>query len=166
MNDKQQMTNLSSKDLQIFIDQHKLPATIIHLKEDTPTVPDAARVLGVEMEKILKSLVFLVKDDPILVIASGTARIDPRPLAAHFGIGRKWIKFASPEQALHITGYIVGSMPPFGHKATLETFIDADVTSLETIYAGGGDVHALMQLDVTQLLAVTGGRVLSLTKTI
>lgn len=145
----------NSRHLQQFIDAQRIEATIIHLTENTPTVPDAARALGVPEAQIIKSLVFLVNGNPILVIANGSQRIDTRNLANHFGVGRKRIKFASAAQALEITGYIVGSMPPFGHKTALPTFIDSQVATLPVIYGGGGDIHAMLKLASEQLLQAT-----------
>ncbi len=125
------------------------------MKQHTPTVPEAAKALGVQAWQIIKSLVFLIKDEPVLVINSGEARIDRRKLADYLAVGRGRIKFAAPDQALAITGYVVGSMPPFGHKQKLRTVIDLSVRSLETVYGGGGDINAMMRLTATELLRVT-----------
>jgi Cys-tRNA(Pro) deacylase len=146
---------MNSADLQYFIDSHHVQATILLMDQHTPTVPEAAKALGVEAWQIIKSLVFLVKDEPVLVINNGQARIDPRKLADYLAVGRGRIKFAAPDQALEITGYVVGSMPPFGHKQKLRTVIDTSIGSLETIYGGGGDINAMMRLTAAELLRVT-----------
>lgn len=153
---------LTAADLQVFIDKHQIAAEILHLAEDTPTVPDAARVLGVEPDQIIKSLVFLVRDEPLLVIANGARRIDRRKVAAHFDVGQKRVKLAPAERAQGITGYVVGAMPPFGHRARLPTLIDPAVLSQPLIYGGGGEVHAMLKLQPTQLLAVTGAETISI----
>lgn len=152
--------NLTSADLQHFIDEKNIEATILIMAEHTPTVPDAARALQVEPEQIIKSLVFMVNDEPILIINNGTAKINRRKIATRLDVGRKKVKFASPEQALEITGYIVGSMPPFGHHQTLRTFIDPAITALDSIYGGGGDIDAMMRLTPDELLRVTTGELL------
>jgi len=154
---------LTSTDLQTFITEYGLSATILHLAEETATVPDAARVLGVLPEQIIKSLVFLVREKPVLAIANGTHRVDARRLATRFGVGRKRVKLASAERALAITGYPVGAMPPFGHKTPLPTFVDLPVMALPLLYGGGGDRHAMLRLTPAELLAATGAEVLSLT---
>ena len=156
--------HLTSADLQRFIDAHDIEAEILIMAEHTPTVPDAARALEVEPEQIIKSLVFLVNDEPLLVINNGTALIDRRKVAARLDVGRKKVKFAGAEQALAITGYIVGSMPPFGHRQTLRTFIDPAITELEVIYGGGGDIDAMLRLTPAELLRVTEGEVLAVSE--
>jgi Cys-tRNA(Pro) deacylase len=152
----------TSNDLQQFIAQHHIEASILHLSEDTPTVPDAARVLNVAEAQIIKSLVFLVRGEPVLIIANGSQKIDQRKLAARFEVGRKRVKLASAEQALEITGFVVGAMPPFGHKTPLSTYVDPQVTTLPLIYGGGGDIHVMLKLTPDQLLEVTQAEVLSL----
>ena len=84
-----QPARLTSADLQAFIERHQIAATILHLTAETPTVPAAARALGVETEQIIKTLVFLVNQTPFLAIANGTQKVDRRKLAAHFGVGAK-----------------------------------------------------------------------------
>jgi len=151
---------LTQIDLQQFIDQHKIEATILPMAQHTPTVPDAARALGVHPDQIIKSLVFLVKGQPLLVINNGTARVDRRRLATHLAVGKKQVKFASPERALQITGYVVGSMPPFGHRQKLATIIDPAITKLDTIFGGGGGLDVMMRLTPPELLRVTAAKLL------
>jgi prolyl-tRNA editing enzyme YbaK/EbsC (Cys-tRNA(Pro) deacylase) len=158
------MTPLTSAALQQFIDEHQLEATILPLAEHTPTVPDAARVLRVEPDQIIKSLVFLVGQQPLLVITNGLAKADRRKIAARFGVGVKRVKFASAEQALALTGYVVGSMPPFGHRQPLPTLVDPAINSLETIYGGGGDIDAMLRLTPAELLRATGAEVLAVSE--
>ncbi len=152
---------LTSQDLQRFIDQHHIAAQILPMAEDTPTVPDAARALGVAEDQIIKSLVFLVDGQPALVIAYGTGRVDDRLIAGHFGVGRKRVKMARPDQALDLTGYIVGSMPPFGHRVQLRTLVDPGVTRHAEIFGGGGEINAMLRLAPEELLRVTGAEVVA-----
>jgi Cys-tRNA(Pro) deacylase len=158
---------LTSQDLQRFINQQQIAAEILPMAEDTPTVPDAARALGVREEQIIKSLVFLVAKyptgdgRPVLVIANGTGRVDNRLVAHHFGVGRKKVKMASPEQALEITGYAVGAMPPFGHQSPLLTLVDPGVVDQREIFGGGGEINAMLRLKPEELLRVTGAELVS-----
>lgn len=155
---------MDSGDLQKFIDQNRLAATILPMQEHTPTVSDAARALGVENDRIIKSLVFHVDGEPLLVINNGLARVDRKKLAVYLGVARKRVKFAEPDQALEITGYMVGSMPPFGHRRRLRTLVDAEVVRLDAVYGGGGDIDAMMRLVPDELLRVSGAEVVSLSE--
>ena len=155
---------MNSTDLQQFIDTRQIKAKILSLDGHTPTVEDAARELGVAPEQIIKSLVFQVRDQPVMVINNGLARVDRRKLAAHLEVGRKWARFASPEQALEVTGFVVGSMPPFGHRVRLRTLVDSAVFDLEVIYGGGGELNAMMRLTPAELVRVTGAEIVSLSE--
>jgi Cys-tRNA(Pro) deacylase len=146
---------MNSQDLQKFIDEHHIQATILPLDAHTPTVGDAARALKVENDQIIKSLVFHIDGEPLLVINNGLARVDRKKLAAYLHVGRTCVKFAAPDHVLEITGYIVGSMPPFGHKKKLRTIMDAAVERLDVIYGGGGDINAMMRLTPNELMRVS-----------
>jgi len=146
---------MDSENLQQFLDRHNITADIIRLKEHTLTVEDAARALQVETGQIIKSLVFQVNGNPFLVINNGLARVDRKKLAAYIGVGRKKVKFADPDEVLEMTGYVVGSMPPFGHKIQLRTLMDPAVIRQETVYGGGGDINAMMKLASDVLLQAT-----------
>jgi len=150
---------MTSADLRKFIVAHHIDATILKLDAHTSTVRDAARELGVDTDQIIKSLVFMIEDRPLLVINNGTARVDRKKLANLLGVGRKRVKFASAEQALTITGFVVGSMPPFGHRQKLRTLVTPAITRLGLIFGGGGDVDAMMRLTPVDLLRVTGAEV-------
>ena len=115
-------------------------------------------------DQIIKSLVFQIHGDPLLVINNGLARVDRKKLAAYLGVGRKKVKFADPDQVLEITGFIVGSMPPFGHKNRLRTLIDPAVIRLETVYGGGGDINAMMKIAIDVLLKATQAEVTELSE--
>ena len=147
---------MTSADLLKFIATHHIDATILHLDAHTSTVSDAARELGVDTGQIIKSLVFMIDNKPLLVINNGTARVDRKKLATVLGVGRKRVKFASAEQALAITGFVVGSMPPFGHRQMLRTLVAPAITRLDLIYGGGGDIDAMMRLTPSDLMRVTG----------
>jgi len=150
---------MTSADLQQFIDLHRIRATILRMDAHTGTVGDAARALGVADRQIIKSLVFLVDGRGLLVINNGPGRVDRRKLAAAVGVGRRRVKFATAQQALVLTGYVVGSMPPFGHRRKLHTIVDAAVAELDVVFGGGGDIDAMLRLTPAELLRATTAQV-------
>ena len=153
------MISLTAIDLQNFIDEQGIDAQILHLEVDTPTVADAAVSLNVAPEQIIKSVLFVADGQPVMVIASGLARLDRKALADFLGVSRRRVKIASAEQVLAHTGYVAGSVPPFGYKQPIETVVETAVTQLTgPIFGGGGDIHALMQLTVAELQRVVGQR--------
>jgi prolyl-tRNA editing enzyme YbaK/EbsC (Cys-tRNA(Pro) deacylase) len=80
-------------------------------------------------------------------------------------VSRRRVKIASAEQVLAHTGYVAGSVPPFGYKQPIETVVETAVLQLTgSIYGGGGDIHALMQLTVAELRRVAGMRIAMLSE--
>jgi prolyl-tRNA editing enzyme YbaK/EbsC (Cys-tRNA(Pro) deacylase) len=154
--------SLNSTNLQRYIDLNNIQATILRLDEHTATVSDAARALRVATDQIIKSLVFVTDGQPLLVINNGLARVDRRRLAVVLGVGRRRVKFATAEQALAVTGFVVGSMPPFGHRQKLRTLVDPAVTQQKTVFGGGGDLDAMMKLVSAELLRVTAAEVVEI----
>jgi prolyl-tRNA editing enzyme YbaK/EbsC (Cys-tRNA(Pro) deacylase) len=122
---------------------------------ETPTVSAAAAALGVETSQIIKSLLFLMRERPVLVIASGDRLVDRGILAAKFGVGKKQIKLADAETVLRLTGYPAGGVPPFGHPAPLPTLLDRAVLAWDVVYGGGGDDRTLLRIAPGELARVT-----------
>jgi prolyl-tRNA editing enzyme YbaK/EbsC (Cys-tRNA(Pro) deacylase) len=143
---------------------HGVAATLHPTGRPMPTVAAAADALGIDMAAMTKNIIWLAGDAAVLAIASGQARIDDRALARQLGVGRKKVGMASPERAYAISGFVVGCMPSFGHRAPLPTLIDAAVARLERVYGGTGDPTVLISLATSDLIKLTGGTVVSLTR--
>ncbi|HEY70369.1 MAG TPA: YbaK/EbsC family protein [Anaerolineae bacterium] len=146
---------LNTDDLRTFLTTHDIVAEIISLPVHTLTVIDAAKAVDTSPDRIVKSLLFLVQDQPVLAIASGTGRVDRRQIAAHYGVGRKRVKLADATTVEKVTGYAVGAVPPFGHIQPLATLIDPGVLQMPEIYAGGGAVDALLRISPLEIMRLT-----------
>ena len=150
------MSPLTPVDLTRFIAQHGIAAELVVPPVETPTVVAAAAALGIEPGQVIKSLLFLVVGEPVLMIASGAAPVDRGALAARFGVGKKQIKLADAETVLRLTGYPIGGVPPFGHPAPLPTLLDRAVLAWDAIYGGGGDERTLLRIAPGELARVAG----------
>ena len=153
---------LTPDDLERYIAEHGIEAEVLRLPGATPTVEEAARVVGCDTSQIVKSVLFMVNGEPYLCVACGTEPVSRRKVAARLGVGRKRVKLATPETVLARTGYAVGTVPPFGHPSPLTTFIDRRVLQQEEVYAGGGGIAALMRIRSGELQAHIQAEVLDL----
>ncbi len=153
---------LTTDDLEAWLHAHGVAAEIVRLPAPTSTVQAAAEALGVPEDQILKTVVFLVAGEPLLVVARGAARVETRRLARHLGVGRKKVRVARPEEVLEATGYPAGAVPPCGHRHALRTLVDARVLLLPVAYAGGGAHNALLRITPEALLEATGAEVVAL----
>ncbi len=156
---------LTEADLEAYCAAHGVVATLHRLTVPTPTVRDAAAAVGTYPDRIVKSLIFVADGEPLLVVAAGESRVAYPLLATVLGVSRKRLRFATPEEALAITGYQVGSMPPFGHLTPLRTWLDErSVPTHGNVFAGGGGVSSLLELDASVLANAAGVRVAVLTR--
>jgi len=142
---------LTPEDLSAFIATAGIAADLVPMDVETPTVPAAAAALGVAPAQIIKSLLFLVREQPVLVIACGDATVDRRVLTDRFGVGKKQIKLADAETVLQILGYPVGGVPPFGHTTDVPVLLDPAIRTWDVVYGGGGDDHTLLRIAPEEL---------------
>jgi prolyl-tRNA editing enzyme YbaK/EbsC (Cys-tRNA(Pro) deacylase) len=155
-------TKLGVDDLRTYIQSRSIPAEIVQLDVPTPTVETAAQAVGTQVDQIIKSILFLADEHPVLAIACGLSNIQRRAIADLYKVGKKRVKLATPEMVLEISGYEVGAMPPFGHRQPLNTVIDRRVLAFTDAYAGGGAENVLLHLNPQDILRVTGAKVLDL----
>ena len=154
----------SDLDVRDHIQRYGIRAELVYPGVPTPTVEAAAQAVGVTSERILKSLVYLADGRPQLVIAAGTAPIDARLLRETLAVSRLRLRMATAEEVLELTGFEVGSMPPFAHASPLPTLIDrVSVPQDGELYAGGGTKDSLLRLSFKTLVTCTNAQLAILT---
>src|SRR5215204_3288034 len=109
--------------------------------EGTKTAEDAARAIGCDVAQIVKSLVFMADDRPVIAFTSGANRVDPVKLARVAGAVQT--RRATPEEARAATGFAVGGTPPFGHPARVRSFVDPALLVFQEIWAAAGTPDAV-----------------------
>lgn len=148
----------SARRVQEALAARGFPHTVFELEVPVRTAADAARAVGCEVGQIAKSLIFrgATSGRPVLVIASGSNRVDEARIARHVGepIGR-----ASPDFVREQTGFAIGGIPPLGHAREAVTFVDRDLLAHERIWAAAGHPNALFELTPQELVAIAGGLV-------
>lgn len=126
---------------------------VVILPQTGRTSAEAAAALGCDVRHIAKSIVFkrLADERPVLVIASGTNRVDETKVAAQVGpIGRADAKFVRDA-----SGYAIGGVCPIGHRVEPVTLIDEDLMKLNFIWAAAGHPHAVFKLTGDELVGMT-----------
>ena len=146
---------MNSDHIRAFLSEHRLRGEVVVLPEHTPTVEAAARAVGASVERIAKSILFIADGAPVLVIANGLSRVDYRRVADYLGLTRKKLKLADSDTVLNITGFRVGTVPPFGHKTRLRTLMDVNVLVQPEVFAGGGAIDALLRITPAEIVRAT-----------
>lgn len=135
-----------------------LACTVMELPGSTRTAVEAAQAVGCSVGQIVKSLIFRGKDSsrPLLVLVSGSNRVDERKLAALAG---ESVEKADADFARLNTGFAIGGVPPVGHNQKITTFIDQDLLQYNEVWAAAGTPHAVFPIHPTDLARATGGQI-------
>lgn len=158
------MNPLTPQDVSDAIKALGLSIELQTFDDSTATSQQAADNIGTSLGSIVKSLVFMVEDQPIVVLAAGDQRIDDRKIAAIYEVGRKKVKIAKPEECIEHIGYTPGGVPPFGHRTSVPIYVDETLKRFELVYAAGGSPHTIFPIPFNTLVEKTDGIVTDLVK--
>lgn len=125
-----------------FFDRIILPA------HSSATVAEAAEALGCEPGMIAKTLSFLQGEQPVLILAEGTARIDNAKYKALFHCKAKMIP---PDEVEAKIGHAVGGVCPFGVNDGVKIFLDESLKLHDTVYPAAGTDHSAVRLSIADL---------------
>jgi prolyl-tRNA editing enzyme YbaK/EbsC (Cys-tRNA(Pro) deacylase) len=114
----------------------------------TRTAQDAAAAIGCAVGQIVKSLVFLRGDEPVLVLCSGANTVD----AERLGLAK-----ADADVVRRATGFAIGGVAPYGHPAPLQTLVDEDLLAYDEVWAAAGTPSSVFPLTPAQLVERSGG---------
>lgn len=114
----------------------------------------AAQVIGLEAEEAgVKSLILKTKEGAfILVLNPGNKKVDTKKISQMENT--KSIYFASPEEVIKVTGIPIGSIPPFGHKTKLKTYLNEELLDCEYLYFNPGSHTKTIKMPSKDLLRV------------
>jgi prolyl-tRNA editing enzyme YbaK/EbsC (Cys-tRNA(Pro) deacylase) len=125
------------------------------LPKSTRTAPEAAAAVGCEVGQIVKSLVFMREEEPVMVLCAGDRRV---------ASDRLGLRAATAEEARAGTGFAIGGIPPLGHDRPLETLIDESLRRFATVWCAAGTPHAVFEIGTEALIAaIAGGAVVDVT---
>lgn len=125
------------------------------LPDAAPTAAAAAAQVGCEVGAIANSLIFDGDGAPVLIVTSGSHRVDTAKLAAELGLGK--LKRATPEFVREHTGQAIGGVAPVGHPSPVRTLVDTALEAYDEVWAAGGIPHAVFPTTYAELVAMTSG---------
>lgn len=133
---------------------HGLSSEVRWFDEAATTAQAAADALGIEVGAIANSLVFALDGEPVLVLTSGSHRVDTDWLGERLGgtLGR-----ASKELVKQATGQVIGGVAPVGHPAPLRTLVDVALAGYPVVWAAAGHAHTVFPTSFDELVRITGG---------
>ena len=130
--------------------------TYVHDPATTNYGLEAATALGLDPDRVFKTLLAEADGRLVVAIVPVTGMLDLKNLAA--AVAAKRAIMADPAVAERKTGYVVGGISPVGQKTALPTVLDETAALWETIYVSGGRRGFDIELAPDQLLLITGGQ--------
>ncbi len=127
---------------------------IVVLPDSVHTAALAAEALGCQVGAIANSLLFDAAGLPVLILTSGSHRVDTVKVATTIGVPA--LKRAKPEFVREHTGQVIGGVSPLGHPAPVPTYIDPWLRRHDVLWAAAGHPAAVFSTTYDELVALTG----------
>jgi Cys-tRNA(Pro) deacylase len=147
----------SLKRVRGFLTEQGLNEGIFEFEQSTKTAEQAAEAMGCEIGQIVKSLVFLVGSQPVMVLVPGDKKGNSEAISAHFGGGS--VRFADAQQVRTATGYSIGGVTPFDLPRGLPVLADSALSRYEVVYPAAGTPASMVRVRPDELFELSGAQV-------
>lgn len=152
------LDNESVKRVRGALDDAGIEARITALDGTARSAQDAADSIGTDLGSIVKSLVFLVGRQPVMVLVSGDRLCDESRLRGLLNLDGR-VRRADADTVREVTGFAIGGVAPVGLTRKLPVIIDAGLRRFETVYAAAGHPHCVFATTFAALADATGGAI-------
>ena len=130
--------------------------------ESTHTAAEAAAAVGTDVERIVKSLVFVAGDRDetprtYVCLVAGPDRVDVARLAVV--VGEPDIRRATAREARDLTGFVIGGIPPLGHAHQVRVVMDPALDRHEVVWAAAGLPNVVFPVPPATLRALANATV-------
>jgi prolyl-tRNA editing enzyme YbaK/EbsC (Cys-tRNA(Pro) deacylase) len=129
---------------------------IVILPDSVHTAALAAEALGCEVGAIANSLLFDADGRPVLILTSGSHRVNTEATAERVGVAA--LRRASPEFVREHTGQVIGGVSPMAHPVPVPTWLDAKLREYDVVWAAAGHPAAVFSTTYDELARMTGAR--------
>lgn len=145
---------MSIESVKAFISQHAPDIEIIETDGVTATVEQAAIVHNVDPNQIAKTLSLKVKNDVILVVCAGEARLDNQKIKQALGSKARMLR---AEEVVELTSHPVGGVCPFGLPSDLPVYCDISLQQYSEVLPAAGSVNSAIRISPQRILELTKG---------
>ena len=125
-----------------FVKKNRLPIVPIKADKETTTAAEAAKVHGVPVANIVKSLVVREADGSFAVYLCPGDRRLKLP---------EGTRMANASEVKEVTGHSIGGVPPFGHQQPLRTVIVDGFDPTTPLWAAAGAADTNFQTTLGDL---------------
>jgi len=143
---------MSLESVRAFFAEKAPDIAVIESPSSSATVELAAEAYGVEPGRIAKTLSLRVGQRVVLIVTSGTSRMDNKKVKALFG-GKP--KMLGLEEVAEITGHEVGGVCPFGLKVPLAVYCDMSLKAFDEVVPAAGSTHSAVRIAPSRMAELT-----------
>ena len=131
-------------------------ARIHEFPDGTPTAADAATAVGCGLDQIVKSLVFLCGDRPVVALVPGDRRGDPAKIAR--AAGDSVARVAKPAEVEDATGFAPGAVAPFPLPKVDVVLMERALLRHPVVWAGAGSHRHILGIAPQELARLARAR--------
>jgi prolyl-tRNA editing enzyme YbaK/EbsC (Cys-tRNA(Pro) deacylase) len=128
-------------------------ARIEEFRAETATAADAARAAGCDVSEIVKSLIVLCDERPVLALVPGDRRGDTTKIA--LAVGAAKARVAHAREVPGLTGFAPGAVAPFPLQRIERALIDRVLLAEEELWVGAGSTRHMAVLPTRELVRLT-----------
>jgi prolyl-tRNA editing enzyme YbaK/EbsC (Cys-tRNA(Pro) deacylase) len=144
---------MSLESVRAFFAEKAPDISVLESPLSSATVALAAQAYGVTPSRIAKTLSLRIGERVVLIVTSGTSRLDNKKLKAMFGAKPKMLGL---EEVAEITGHEVGGVCPFGLKAPLPIYCDISLKAFDVVVPAAGSTHSAVRIEPSRLAELAG----------
>lgn len=138
-----------------FLKSKGIRFRVIELKEIPKSAQDVERLYGCPLNQVLKTLVFIGDNEPIIVVLPGDKRVNTNKLKEI--TKQDNLRIAKPDEVKKITSYSIGGVCPFGIENKVKKIIDESVFKMPIVNIGSGKSEIGIELNSEDLKKVWDG---------
>ena len=144
---------MSLESVRAFFAEKAPDIAVIESQKSSATVALAAEAFGVKPSRIAKTLSLRIGDRVVLIVASGTSRMDNKKVKAMLG-GKP--KMLGAHEVAEITGHEVGGVCPFGLKSPLQVYCDVSLRAYDVVVPAAGSTHSAVRIAPSRMAELVG----------
>jgi prolyl-tRNA editing enzyme YbaK/EbsC (Cys-tRNA(Pro) deacylase) len=136
-----------------YFEKYGIADRVLEFDVSSATVELAAQAVGCEPCRIAKTLSFMLKDKPILIVTAGEAKIDNHKYKTQFGAKAKML---TPDEVESLIGHAVGGVCPFAINDGVTVYLDESLKRFETVFPACGSSNSAIELTIEELEKYSG----------
>ena len=131
-----------------YFKQYNMENRIIEFDVSSATVEEAAKALNTEGKRIAKSLSFKTKENIIMIILAGDAKVSNSKYKAIF---HEKAHMLSYDEVNELIGHPVGGVCPFAINKGVIVYLDESLKRFKTVFPACGSGNSAIELTIEEL---------------